>query len=200
MSPSERALIVGLGNPGKKYQKNRHNIGRRAIDTLAARHQLELKRQQSNALVADGHIAGRKVILARPLTYMNHSGGPIKALLNFYKLPPDNLIVAFDDLDLPLGTIRIRPEGGSSGQNGMRDIINQRGTRQFPRLRLGLSRPPGRMDPVSYVLRDFGKSERPLVEEMLERAADTLETWLSDGITLAMSRHNRPADTTDSST
>jgi PTH1 family peptidyl-tRNA hydrolase len=188
----ERAIVVGLGNPGRGYKKNRHNIGFQVVDALAERHGLRFSRQQGRALVADGQISGRAVTLAKPMTYMNKSGGPVRELVSFYKLSLENLMVGFDDLDLPLGTLRIRPEGGSGGQNGMRDIIRQLGTTEYPRLRLGIGRPPGRMDPAAYVLQDFGKKEWPVVEEVYEHAADALETWLAHGIVLAMSRHNGP--------
>jgi PTH1 family peptidyl-tRNA hydrolase len=190
---SERALIVGLGNPGRKYKRNRHNVGFHAVEALAERHGLPFSRQQSNALVADGRIGSRQVTLVKPMTYMNGSGGPVKALVSFYKLPLDNLIVAFDDLDLPLGTLRVRPDGGAGGHNGMRDIIRQLGSNEFPRLRLGIGRPPGRMDPKAFVLQDFGKSEGPVVDELLVRAADAVETWLTNDVLLTMSRHNGPA-------
>lgn len=189
----QRALIVGLGNPGRKYRQNRHNVGFQAVEALAERHGLRFARQQGNALVADGRIGKRQVTLAKPMTYMNRSGSPVKALLSFYKLPLDNLMVAFDDLDLPLGTLRVRPEGGAGGQNGMRDIIHHLGSNEFARTRLGIGRPPGRMDPAAYVLQDFGKTEQPVVDELLVRASDAFETWLQDGVVLTMSRHNAPA-------
>lgn len=193
-APPERALIVGLGNPGRKYRNNRHNIGFQAVNAFAARHGWRFSRQQENAFVAEGRIGGRPVTLARPMTYMNQSGRPVKGLATFYKLPLENIIVLFDDLDLPLGTLRLRPEGSAGGHNGMRDIIRHLGSNQFPRLRLGIGRPPGRMDPKAFVLQDFNKDERPIVEDLYERAADALETWLEEGITLAMSRHNGPVE------
>lgn len=188
----ERALIVGLGNPGRKYKRNRHNVGFMAVEALAERHGLKFARQQENAMVADGRIGSWPVTLARPMTYMNNSGRPVKALIGFYKLPLGSLMVLFDDLDLPLGTLRVRPSGGAGGQNGMRDVIRHLGSDEFARLRLGIGRPPGRMDPKAYVLQDFGKDEQPIVDELLVRAADAIETWLADGVMLAMSRHNGP--------
>ena len=189
----DRFLIAGLGNPGRKHKKNRHNFGFVAIDVFAARYGLTLARVQHNALIADGRVENQRVMLAKPQSYMNNSGGPLSGLVSFYKLPFENLMVVYDDLDLPLGTIRIKASGSGSGQNGMRDVIRHLGSNHVPRLRLGIGRPPGRMDPIAYVLKEFGKSELMLVEETLERAADALETWLSEGITLAMSRYNGPA-------
>lgn len=187
-------LIVGLGNPGQEYKNHRHNVGFQVIDHLAARHGLEFKRVQSSARIASGSVAGRPVILAKPQTYMNLSGRSVASLLKFYKIPLDNLIVAYDELDLPLATIRLRPEGGAGGHNGMRSIIQHVGRQEFARLRFGIGRPPGKMDPAAYVLQDFGADQRELVRPTYDRAADAIETWLAEGITLAMSRHNAPAD------
>jgi PTH1 family peptidyl-tRNA hydrolase len=189
---SERYLIVGLGNPGRKYKRNRHNVGFQVIDHLAKRHGLRFGRRQSDAFVTGGQIAGRAVILAKPLSYMNKSGGPVAALRRFYKIDPARLLVIFDDLDLPVGTLRLRPSGGSSGQKGMKSIVERLGSQEFPRLRVGIGRPPGRMDPAAYVLQNFGKEQLATVEETYERAADAIETWLRDGVELAMSRHNGP--------
>jgi PTH1 family peptidyl-tRNA hydrolase len=189
---SERYLIVGLGNPGRKYKRNRHNVGFQVIDHLAKRHGLRFRRRQSDAFVTGGQIAGRAVILVKPLRYMNKSGDPVAALRRFYKIDPERLLVIFDDLDLPVGTLRLRPSGGSSGQKGMKSIIERLGNQEFPRLRVGIGRPPGRMDPAAYVLQNFGKEQLPSVEETYERAADAIETWLRDGVELAMSRHNGP--------
>src|SRR5574341_1383791 len=190
----EKYLIVGLGNPGRRYAKNRHNVGFQVIEHLAARHGLKASRRQNNALLSTGTIAGRSAILARPQLYMNRSGGPVAALVKFYKVAAENLLVVFDDLDLPTGTLRLRPSGGSGGQNGMKDIIARLGHENFPRLRVGIGRPPGRMDAVNYVLQSFGQEERAIMAQIYDRAADAIETWLVEGITLAMSRHNAPAE------
>jgi PTH1 family peptidyl-tRNA hydrolase len=190
---SERFLIVGLGNPDREHEKNRHNVGFQILDFLAARHGLSFSRKQSNAAIATGTIASQSVVLAKPQIYMNRSGSPVKSLLKFYKVTPEHVLIVFDDMDLPIGTIRIKPEGGSSGQNGMKDVINHLGTREFPRMRIGIDRPPGKMDPVAYVLQDFRSDQMMIVEELYARACDGIESWLRDGITLAMSRHNAPA-------
>ena len=190
----DRFLIVGLGNPGPEYADTRHNIGFMCADELARAHGLTFSRRQSKALVADGRIAGRKALLAKPQTFMNLSGQSVAGLTRFYQVPLERVMVIFDDLDLPLGVIRLRKEGGAGGHKGMRDIIERLGSDAFPRLRVGIGRPPGRMDPAAYVLRPFDADEQPVVEQVRERAVRALETWLAEGIEMAMSRHNGPSD------
>jgi PTH1 family peptidyl-tRNA hydrolase len=190
---SERYLIVGLGNPGREYRRNRHNVGFQIVDHFAARYHMEFSRQQSNAFIATGNAAGRSVILAKPQTFMNRSGSSVAALQKFYKIDLERLLVIYDDIDLPVGTLRLKPEGGSGGQNGMKDIIARLGSQAFPRLRIGIGRPQGRIDPAAYVLQDFSPDEQTVIGVTYERASDALETWLRDGIELAMSRHNAPA-------
>jgi PTH1 family peptidyl-tRNA hydrolase len=141
--------------------------------------------------VARGTILKRAVVLVKPRTFMNRSGHPVASLVHFYRVPLNRALVVYDDLDLPLGATRLRPSGGSGGHRGVRSVIEQLGSRDFPRLRLGIGRPPGRMDPADYVLQDFPDDERPLVEETLEKAVTAVETWLVEGIDGAMSRHNR---------
>ena len=191
---TDRYLIVGLGNPGSKYSGNRHNTGFMTIDHAAKRHSIRFGKLQSKAAVATGQMVGRNVLLAKPQSYMNNSGQPVRSLVDFYKIPVERLIVVYDDLDLPSGTVRLRPEGGSGGQNGMKDIIQHLGTREFARLRMGIGRPQGRMDPVDYVLQNFGKDEWEVMQIALDTAVDALETWLTDGIQLAMSRYNGPVE------
>ncbi len=188
---NERTLIVGLGNPGAEYAATRHNVGFRCVDALAAAHRLEwARRKKSKARVAEGRIAGRAVLLAKPQTYMNLSGSSVQGLAAFYKIPPERILVIFDDLDIPLGTLRIRPKGGSGGHKGMADIIRKLGTQDFPRIRFGISRPPERMDPAAYVLQPFRAEELPLVARTVERVVQTVETWLAEGINAAMNRYN----------
>lgn len=188
-------LIVGLGNPGAKYQATRHNIGFRCVDALAARHNLSFDKKQAKALVAKGVIRGQQVILAKPQAYMNLSGDSVSGLLNFYKIPPENLLVIFDDLDLPLGTLRIRASGGSSGQKGMKHIIQRIGTQDFNRIRFGIDRPAGRMDPADYVLLPFRDGdEQILAEETIQRALVAIELWLTEGINSAMNDQNGSAE------
>ncbi len=186
---SGRALIVGLGNPGREYRHNRHNIGFMAVERLAAAYTIHMSRVQNRAIVGSGMIVGRPVILARPQTYMNRSGDAVGPLAKYYKLEPADILVIYDELDLPFGTLRLRKGGGPGGHNGMRSIIQHLG-QGFPRLRLGIGRPPGRMPPASYVLQDFGAADRPVVEDMLDEAVRAVETFLREGIDIAMTRHN----------
>jgi PTH1 family peptidyl-tRNA hydrolase len=188
-----RYLIVGLGNPGRKYTNNRHNIGFKAADLLAERHDIALGRLELRSLVGKGDIAGRQVILAKPQTYMNESGQSVGPLLNYYSVPHANLIVIYDEIDLPLGTLRLREKGGSGGHNGMKSIIAHVGN-DFARLRLGVGRPPGKMEAAAYVLRDFKGDDKVLAETMVSAAADAVETFLLDGIELAMNRFNGQLD------
>ncbi|HEX6384452.1 MAG TPA: aminoacyl-tRNA hydrolase [Anaerolineae bacterium] len=188
-SGNHKYLVVGLGNPGRKYQKNRHNIGFMAVDRLSVAHSIMPSKLQHKALTGDGRIVGRRVIVAKPQTYMNHSGDAVGPLVSYYKIPLANVLVVYDELDLPFGTIRLRETGGAGGHNGMRSIIQHLGE-GFPRLRLGIDRPPGRMDPAAYVLQDFSKDELPILQEVLDEAVQAIETYLSDGIEMAMSRHN----------
>ncbi|MCZ2288180.1 MAG: aminoacyl-tRNA hydrolase, partial [Anaerolineales bacterium] len=168
---TDNYLIIGLGNPGREYKDNRHNIGFMLIDRLAVRIDARGIKLQSKAIVTSGFYEERKLILAKPQTYMNLSGQSVQGLLHFYKIPSENLMVAHDDLDLPLGTIRIRPGGGAGGQRGMASTIERLGTKDFPRLRLGIGRPPGKMDAADYVLQNFSRAEMLIVSETLDRAA-----------------------------
>jgi PTH1 family peptidyl-tRNA hydrolase len=190
----DRYLIVGLGNPGREYAQTRHNIGFRCVDAIAAAHGLAFTKRQSKALVADGLINARRVLLVKPQTYMNLSGEAVRGLLDFYKIPLEDLLAISDDMDLPIGTLRIREKGGAGGQKGLKSLIEHLGTRDFARMRIGIGRPPGRMDPMDYVLQDFGSSESILVIETLDRAVRAVETWLHDGLAIAMTRHNGTAD------
>jgi PTH1 family peptidyl-tRNA hydrolase len=186
-----RHLVVGLGNPGSGYANNRHNVGFQCVERLAAAHSLSFDRRQKRSSLALGTILTRSVILAKPWTYMNRSGHAVAALARFYRVASSRLFIVYDDLDLPLGTTRIRPSGGSGGHRGMQSIINQLGHRDFPRLRIGIGRPPGRMDPSDYVLQDFSVDEKVVVATVLDQAIAAIETWLSHGIEEAMSLHNR---------
>jgi PTH1 family peptidyl-tRNA hydrolase len=189
-APSEY-LIVGLGNPGPKYAANRHNVGFHCVERLALAHDLTFDRRQKRARVARGTIQGQRVVLAKPQTFMNKSGRAVVPLAHFYKVHLERLLVIYDDLDLPLGTVRLRPEGGSGGHKGMRSIIEHLGTQDFSRLRIGIGRPPGRMDPAAYVLQDFSAEEEELLVETLERAVDAIEAWMTEGVEVAMNQYNR---------
>ncbi len=184
-------LIVGLGNPGHRYRNNRHNVGFRCVDRLAAIHGLTFDRRQKKGRLALGSIRDRRVVLLKPQTFMNKSGESVMPIAHFYSIPPEQMLVVYDDLDLPSGSLRLRPGGGSGGHKGMRSIIEQMGRQDFPRLRIGIGRPPGRMDPAAYVLQDFSPDEEPLITETLERATAAIETWLTAGLDAAMNQYNR---------
>lgn len=183
-------LLIGLGNPGREYRENRHNIGFMLLDRLAVILDTRFTRLQSKALVASAPYQDLKLILAKPQTFMNLSGQAVQGLVRFYKLPLSNLLIAHDDLDLPPGTIRIRPDGGSAGQKGMASIIERLGTDEFPRLRLGIGHPPGQMDPADYVLQDFPNEERQVVSETLNRAAEAALLFVREGLETAMNQFN----------
>ncbi len=191
--PENTFLIVGLGNPGREYRENRHNIGFMLVDRLALKLEARFTRLQSKSLVSSAIYNGNKIILAKPQTYMNLSGQSVQGLLRFYKLPLTNLLVAHDDLDLPPGMIRIRPDGGSAGQKGMASIIERLGTDEFPRLRLGIGRPPGQMQAPDYVLQNFPVGEMALISETLNRAADAALTFVMEGLDAAMNKFNGAA-------
>ncbi|MCB9433376.1 MAG: aminoacyl-tRNA hydrolase [Ardenticatenaceae bacterium] len=185
----ERFLIVGLGNTGRNYAGNRHNIGFMAVDRLAAKYGLLSNRVQNKALVANGRLANHPVILAKPQTMMNGSGDAVGPLAKFYKVPPANVLVIYDEIDIDFGMVRIREKGSSGGHNGMRSVIQHLG-QEFPRIRLGVGRPNGKMPVHAYVLQDFAKDDLPLVDEMLETAVAAVETFLSEGINMAMNKYN----------
>jgi PTH1 family peptidyl-tRNA hydrolase len=190
MTDNPPYLIVGLGNPGRDYQHNRHNLGFMLLDRMAERLGVTFSRLQFKALIGKGNYAGQRIILAKPQTFMNLSGQALQGLLHFYKLPLAQLLVAHDDLDLPFGTIRIRAEGGAGGQKGMLSLIERLGTQEFPRLRLGIDRPPGRMDPADYVLQDFSPSEQDKLAELLDRAEEAALTFVAEGLNAAMNKFN----------
>ena len=190
----DRFLIVGLGNPGRQYATNRHNLGFMAVDRFARTHDIALQRVQNQSIVGQGKLGNRAVVVAKPQTYMNLSGNSVSALARFYKLPPSNLLVVYDELDLPMGTIRIREKGGAGGHNGMRSIIDHLGD-EFPRLRLGIGRPPGQMPAAAFVLQDFGRQDQATVDEMLDLSVKAIETFVRDGVQLTMSRYNGPLTT-----
>jgi len=190
ITPSSPYLIVGLGNPGRRFRNDRHNIGFMVLDRLLTRWDLKFSRSQQKALIADGKIDDHRVIFAKPQTYMNAVGKSVAPLLRYYQIPLPNLLIIFDDLDLPLSTIRIRPQGGSGGHRGMQSILQQLGSENFPRMRLGIGRPPGQMDPAAYVLQSFSKHELEVVNILLEKAVDSIEVYIHDGIEATMTRFN----------
>src|SRR4051812_42113754 len=160
-------MVVGLGNPGPQYSNNRHNIGFQCVELFARRHKIELGKMQMQARLGDGWVERRslgqiqrqRILLVKPLTYMNDSGRAVGQVMRFYKVPPEDLLVLHDDLDLDAGKLRLRPNGSSGGQNGIKSIIDHLGSPEFARIRIGIGRPPGRMDAAAYVLQDFSKAD-----------------------------------------
>ena len=183
-------MVVGLGNPGRMYRDTRHNIGVRVVDRFAEKCGIKLNKVQNKAIIGSGKFDGTKVLLVKPQTYMNLSGQAVSSLLRFYKIPFSNMIAIHDDVDLPYGVIRMRPGGGSAGQKGVASIIEKLGLQEFPRLRMGIGRPPGRMEAADYVLQRFTKDEESLLPEYLDRAADALDCFINNGLEAAMNRFN----------
>lgn len=233
--PTPLKMVVGLGNPGRRYENNRHNIGFRAVELYAERYTLDLAKKQSKALIGMGWRESRgrvpsqiaqpqitliprreglkergqsdvepnrtksqesnrakevKVILVKPQTYMNNSGEAVVALAGYYNVEPANILVIHDDMDLPTGKLRLRPGGGAGGQNGVRSIINRLSTKDFPRLRIGIGRPPGRMDPAAYVLQDFVKREAEQFGALADTVVEIIDEWLFTNIDSVMNKFN----------
>jgi PTH1 family peptidyl-tRNA hydrolase len=181
-------LVVGLGNPGPGYAGNRHNVGAMVLDELATRAGIRLsagKGARARALSGEGRLAGRRVVLARPLTYMNESGGPVRGLLDYHRLPAEDLVVLHDELDLPFATLRLKRGGGEGGHNGLRSITRSLGNKDYLRVRVGIGRPPGRQDPADFVLKDFSAAERKELGLLIVEAADAAEFLLARGLEAA---------------
>jgi PTH1 family peptidyl-tRNA hydrolase len=192
---ADRYLIVGLGNPGREYRANRHNAGFMLLDRFVERHKwLGFTKRQGKALITTGQLGQVSLVLAKPQTFMNLSGEAVSPLVHFYDLPLERLLVCVDEIDLPLGTLRLRAEGGSAGHNGLNSIIEQLGTEVFPRLRLGVGRPPGTKAAAGYVLRDFRGEDAEIMSLTLDKAVDAVECFVREGIVTAMNRFNGPAD------
>ena len=183
-------LITGLGNPGRQYSENRHNVGFMLVSRLANHLGVSFSRLESKALVTKAAYRDYRLVLAKPQTYMNLSGQAVSALQRFYKIPLENLLIVYDDVDLPLGTIRLRPGGSSGGQKGIGSIIEHLGTQEFPRIRIGIGRPPGRMDAAAYVLQDFSPGEIEILNEVLDRGVEAVLTFITEGLTTAMNQYN----------
>ncbi len=190
MTENATYLIVGLGNPGADYRHNRHNVGFMVVDRLAEIATIPIRRVEFRALVGKGTLDEQRLILEKPQTFMNDSGQAVAPLINFYKIPMEHLLVIHDDLDLPFGTLRLRPSGGTGGQRGMESIVDKLWTRDFARLRVGIGRPPGRMDPRDYVLHDFDKDQEDRLPEVLDTAVSAIRMFLADGIEKAMNQFN----------
>jgi PTH1 family peptidyl-tRNA hydrolase len=183
-------LIVGLGNPGRKFERNRHNVGFMLLNRLSIKLSENFGRVESKALVSKTTYQGERVILVKPQTFMNNSGVSVNSLVRFYQVPLENLLVVYDDVDLPLGILRIRPSGGSAGQKGMQSIIERLGMDEFPRLRIGTGRPPGRIEAADYVLQDFPAQENDILNETLDRAVEAVLTFIQAGLDKAMNLFN----------
>ena len=192
-STGDRHLVVGLGNPGDKYARTRHNVGVMVIEKLLERSSASFKSHKSGCLIAETQVAGERVVLARPTTYMNDSGRPVRELTRWYKTPSEHLIVVHDELDLPFSEVRVKSDGGTAGHNGLGSIVSHLGTKGFTRVRVGIGRPPGRKEAVGHVLNEFSSSERKELPEILERAADVVEEVLSAGVERAMNVYNTKA-------
>jgi len=189
--PEETAfLVIGLGNPGTEYRQNRHNIGFMVIDQLAQVLSIPLQRVKFKAITGTGKFEGRRVILAKPQTYMNASGESVGPLSRYFKVPLNQLMVVHDDLDIPFGSLRIRPMGGTSGQKGMKSIVEKLGSQDFPRMRIGIGRPPGRMDPADYVLQNFKNDELATRDEVLDSATAAIKLFILEGLDRAMNTFN----------
>ncbi len=192
-------LIVGLGNPGPSYAGHRHNVGAMVVAELAARAGASLRSHKARAVAAEvrigtlpGGAPGPRAVIATPLSYMNESGGPVAGLMSFYKVPVENLIVIHDELDIPFADVRLKLGGGEGGHNGLRSITKSVGTRDYLRVRVGIGRPPGRMDAADYVLHDFSGSERSEVPLLISDAADALERLVAEGLLAAQQHWHSP--------
>lgn len=183
--------IVGLGNPGRKYKNTRHNIGFMVIDELLHRLKEKSDKTKFNCEYALTHVAGEKVLLVKPMTFMNLSGEGLRPLLDYYGVDPEDTLVAYDDLDLPTGKIRLRLKGGHGGHNGIRSLIDHLGTREFKRLRIGIGRPIDRTPVVNYVLQPFAKTERESIALAIKLAADASEMWFSKSFADVMNEFNQ---------
>ena len=184
-------IIVGLGNPGVRYQGNRHNIGFQVVDRLAENHQISISKKRLKAFYGTGRIDSQEVVLAKPITFMNRSGEAVRRIVDFLKVGIDDLIVVHDDLDLPFGRLRFKRRGGDGGHQGVRSIIEAMGGNTFLRLKAGVGRPPRGMEVAEYVLCNFDESQRPQLDEVCSRAAEALMVMLSEGIEVAMNRYQK---------
>jgi PTH1 family peptidyl-tRNA hydrolase len=186
----EPFLVTGLGNPGRQFRGHRHNVGYMVVDRLGVALKVVFRRSRARARIAHAQIDGQDLILAKPQSFMNKSGKPVKSLREGYRVPLHHLLVIYDDLDLPFGRIRLRPEGGAGGHRGVQSVITELSSKAFPRLRVGIGRPPGRMDPAEFVLRPFSRGEEEELTFLLDRAVDCVLAFLKEGLEPAMSRYN----------
>lgn len=193
-SSTDAWLVAGLGNPGPEYAGNRHNVGAMVVEVLAARLGTKFSRHRTTTMLAEARLrpGGPKLVLVRPLSYMNTSGGPVSRAAAYFGIAPERVIVIHDDLDLPFETIKLKADGGHGGQNGVRDIIKALGTPEFTRVRVGIGRPPGRQDAADYVLRDFGAADKTRLPFVLDDAADAVEHVIDEGLLTAQQKFHAP--------
>jgi len=192
--PGDRWLIAGLGNPGPDYAASRHNLGFLVADQEAERMDVGFKRARQHVFAASGKLAGQGVIVAKPMSYMNLSGGPVASVGGYYKIPPERIIVVHDEIDLPFGTIRLKQGGGDAGHNGVKSVTAALRTNNFYRVRVGVGRPPGRREAAHHVLNDFTKAERKELPLLVERAADAVEALLERGLAAAQNEFHSTAN------
>jgi PTH1 family peptidyl-tRNA hydrolase len=186
----DRLLLIGLGNPGPRYAATRHNAGFLVVDLLAERLGARFKAHKGRADVVEGRICGVPIVLAKPRSYMNESGGPVVSVARFYKVPVEQIVVVHDDLDLPFGALRLKRGGGDGGHNGLRSTTAALGSKEYLRVRLGVGRPPGRQDPADFVLREFASAERKELPFHIDRAADAVEELVAHGLEAAQNLYN----------
>ena len=183
-------LVVGLGNPGPRYAGNRHNVGFMVLDLLAERVGGRFKAHKGRADVLEGRLAGQRVVLAKPMTFMNVSGGPVASLRDFFKVPVERIVVVHDELDIPFAALRLKRGGGDNGHNGLRSLSQSLGSREYLRVRWGIGRPPGRQDPADFVLKDFTPTERKELPFLVDRAADAVEALLTGSLEAAQNTYH----------
>ena len=183
-------VIVGLGNPGKKYENTRHNVGFAAIDYIAEKEGININTGKHKALVGTGYIDGVKVLLVKPQTFMNLSGESIRDAADFYKVDPEHIIIIYDDISLEVGQLRIRTKGSAGGHNGIKSIIAHLGTQEFPRVKIGVGAKPDRMDLADYVLSRFSQTDRAVMEDAFQEAANAAQMMIQEGADAAMNRYN----------
>jgi PTH1 family peptidyl-tRNA hydrolase len=186
----DRYLVVGLGNPGPRYTATRHNAGFLVVELLAQRAGGKFKAHKGRADVVEARLGGQPVVLAKPKSYMNESGGPVVAISRFYKVPVERIVVVHDELDLPFGALRLKRGGGDGGHNGLRSTTSALGSKEYARVRVGIGRPPGRQDPADYVLREWSGAERKELDFVIDRAADAVEALLAHGLEAAQNTYN----------
>lgn len=184
-------VVVGLGNPGRKYEETRHNVGFEVVEILATRHKIKMTKLKFKALYGEGVIGGKKVLLVKPQTYMNLSGESVRDIINWYKVPVENIIIIYDDIDLPVGKLRLRPKGSAGTHNGMKSVIYQIMSHEFPRVRIGIDKPPEGWNLANYVTSKFSKEEQRKIAEVIVSAADAVEAIIDSGIDQAMNKFNK---------